>query len=150
MFKDLKEKFNIEKENIILPDIQEFYINKNNITQVLEYLKNSNENLFERLDCIIAKDSKEYYTLTYILNSEEYNIKCAVSCILTYSEAEVVSIENIYKNANWEEREIYDLFGIKFINHPDLKRILLPNDFKGHPLRKNYLMQDERLSWNYE
>ncbi len=150
MFEDFKEKFSSEKENIILPDIPEFYINKDDIKQVLKYLKTSPDMFFERLECIIAKDNGEFYTVTYILNSDKYNIKCAISCNLSYEDSQIASIESIYKSANYDEREIYDLFGIKFINHPDLKRILLPEDFIGHPLRKNYKMQDERLKWNYE
>lgn len=150
MFEALKQKFNPHKENIILPDIREFYINKQEIQQALNYMKTSPDMFFERLDCIIAKDNGEYYTVTYILNSDKYNIKCAISCNLGYEDAEIDSAVCIYKSANYDEREIYDLFGIKFINHPNLKRILLPSDFEGHPLRKNYKMQDERLKWNYD
>ena len=54
------------------------------------------------------------------------------------SETEIPSIAEIWRTADWHEREAYDLFGIKFSNHPDLKRILLPEDWEGHPLRKDY------------
>ncbi|MCD7779251.1 MAG: NADH-quinone oxidoreductase subunit C, partial [Candidatus Gastranaerophilales bacterium] len=135
---------------IILPDIREFYINKNEITNILQYLKTAACYLFERLDFIFAKDNGSFFTITYVLNSDKYNIKCAISCNIQYDEAEIKSVEDIYKSANWDEREIYDLFGINFINHSNLKRILLPDDFEGFPMRKNYKMQDERLAWNYE
>ncbi len=150
MFEDFRKNFEIEKENIILPDIREFYINKYDIKKALEYLKTSACNLFERLDCLLAKDNGEFYTVTYILNSDKYNTKCALSCNISYEDAQIADVSDIFKSADPDEREIFDLFGIKFINHPNLKRILLPDDFKGHPLRKDYKMQDERLMWNYE
>jgi NADH-quinone oxidoreductase subunit C len=58
---------------------------------------------------------------------------------------EIPTITDIYKTANWQEREIYDLFGINFISHPNLKRILLPERWEGHPLRKDYVFKEENL-----
>lgn len=149
MFEDFENKFEILKEDVIKPDIIHFYINKNGIIPILKYLKNSSHTMFERLNCIVCEDSNENFKLTYILHSDNYNCECAISYFLSYNE-ETESICEIFKSANWEEREIYDLFGIKFNNHPNLKRILLPNSFKGHPLRKDYKMDDERLMWNYD
>lgn len=143
MFDKFKEKFNILNEDIIHPNIYNFQIKKEDIRPVLVYLKEEPSLLFERLDCIMGKDGE----LTYILNSDKYNTKCAISCSTT---DEIDSICDIFKSANFEEREIYDLLGINFINHPKLKRILLPDSFVGHPLKKDYEMNDERLKWNYE
>ncbi len=150
MFEDLKEKFEIIKENTIISDIKRFYVFAKDAADVLNFLKISPSYLFNRLDCIYAKDIKTEFELTYILNSDNYQYKLAVSCNLAYDNAQIKSVSGIYKSADWDEREIYDLFGITFINHPDLKRILLPDAFKGHPLRKDYKMEDERLRWNYE
>ena len=148
MFNELRENFEILNEHIIFPNIQDFYITKKDIRAVLDYLKNSPQTMFSRLECIVAKDNTNNYSLTYILNSEKYNTKCAVSYCIDYNDSTTESIYDIYKSANWEEREIFDLFGITFKNHPNLKRILLPNSFKGHPLRKNYTPEDKRLAWN--
>ena len=58
------------------------------------------------------------------------------------SEIEIPSVACLWRTANWHEREAYDLFGIKFSNHPELKRILLPEDWEGHPLKKDYKTPD--------
>lgn len=144
MFSKFKEKFNILKEGIILPDIPNFYISVQDIREVLKFLKDSPEYYFKRLDCIEGKDGE----ITYILHSDCYNIKCAVTTLI--ETGQTVSVCDIYKSANFDEREIYDLFGIIFLNHPNLQRILLPESFIGHPLKKDYKMSDERLRWNYE
>jgi NADH-quinone oxidoreductase subunit C len=62
------------------------------------------------------------------------------------------TLENIYHNANWQEREVYDLFGIKFEGHSDLRRILMPHDWEGHPLRKDYPLgyEEPQFTFNFE
>ncbi len=143
MFEDLKNKFNIqEKDN-------RFYVDRNEIHAILKYLKTNENYLFERLDTLYANDTGENIEINYILHSDKYNTKCTITAKLSY-EDEIDSITEIFKSANYDEREVFDLFGINFINHPNLKRILLPDSFLGYPLRKDYKMQDERLRWNYE
>ena len=131
-----------------MPDINNFYVDKYDIKQVLNYLKTNSCFLLTRLDCIVAKDMQDFFEVSYILNSDFYNIKCCISCIISNKDMIISSICEIFPSANFDEREIFDLFGIKFLNHPNLKRILLPNSFIGHPLQKAYSMQDKRLEWN--
>ena len=150
MFDIFKQNFEIISENNVLPDIKQFYVNKNDIKQVLIFLKSTASLYFERLDCIICKDLEDKIEISYLLHSDKYNTKCILSCFLEYSDLTVESVEAVFKSANFDEREIYDLFGVEFINHPNLQRILLPKSFIGHPLRKNYIMTDERLMYNYE
>ena len=84
-----------------------------------------------------AVDYKESFELVYEIRNidekDELRVKVKVG-----REEEVPSVTEIYKGAEWMEREVYDLFGIKFKGHPDLRRILLPDEYEGHPLRKDF------------
>jgi NADH-quinone oxidoreductase subunit C len=68
---------------------------------------------------------------------------------LPEEDPEVESVSDVWRTANWLEREVYDLMGVRFLGHPDLKRIMLPEEFEGHPLRKEYPMQGDDAWRNY-
>jgi NADH-quinone oxidoreductase subunit C len=68
---------------------------------------------------------------------------------LPEEDPEVETVSDIWRTANWLEREVYDLMGVRFLGHPDLKRIMLPEDFEGHPLRKEYPVQGDDGWRNY-
>jgi NADH-quinone oxidoreductase subunit C len=78
----------------------------------------------------------------YHLYSIPFNHSLALKVVLPRENPEVDSLSGIWKSANWLEREVYDMFGIRFKNHPDLRRILMPNDWVGYPLRKDYQQED--------
>jgi len=112
----------------------------------------SDERLFfDYLACITAIDNGPQVNtmeVVYNLNSIPYSTAFAMKVLLPRNqEGEplpvVASVADIWRTADWHEREAYDLFGIHFENHPDLRRILLPEDWKGYPLRKDYQAQDE-------
>lgn len=96
---------------------------------------------FDMLSCITGVDNGvEAGTMEVIYHvySIPYHTSLALKVILVRDNPELESITSLWKSANWLEREVFDMFGIHFINHPDLRRILMPADWKGYPLRKDY------------
>ncbi len=123
------------------------------LIDVLVFLKNSAFTKFRQLVDITAVDYPEQnqrFKLIYLLLSHEFNSRI----ILNYSinENEVIpSITEIFPSANWMEREVFDMYGIKFKDHPDLRRILTDYNFKGHPLRKDFpLTGHDEVRYNEE
>ena len=132
----IKQIENIDQNNNLI----EIEINSLEIITVFKILKEDSELYFNQLLDITAVDypSREYrFDLIYILQSLKKNKKIIVKILIKENEA-VKSITTIYKSANWYERECYDLFGIEFINHPDLRRIMTDYNFEGYPLRKDF------------
>ena len=112
----------------------------NEIIDVIKFLKLDSKFKFRQLIDIAAIDypnEEKRFELVYLLLSIENNIRVKISIKLE-SQEKIPSITKIFPSANWMEREIFDMYGIKFINHPDLRRILTDYNFKGHPLRKDF------------
>lgn len=140
----LKEKF---AASII--DVVEFRgevtvtVAKDSIIEILSFLKQSLQ--FNQLTDVTALDylgKKEdrfmmVYQLLSIANKDRLRIKTPVS----EADCSIPTATQVWKGANWLEREVYDLFGIVFDKHPDLRRILMTDDWVGHPLRKDYPLQ---------
>lgn len=80
--------------------------------------------------------------VTYHLGSITLGHKITLKTEITTQDPRVQSVESVWKTANWHEREAYDMFGIVFDGHPDLRRILMPDDWEGHPLRKDYAVPE--------
>lgn len=80
--------------------------------------------------------------VVYHLYSMERKHRIVLKVRVSKDKPDVPSVESIWKTANWHEREAFDLFGIVFLDHPDLRRILLPDDWEGYPLRKDYKVQE--------
>ncbi|OGW78686.1 MAG: hypothetical protein A3I73_01515 [Omnitrophica bacterium RIFCSPLOWO2_02_FULL_45_16] len=112
-------------------------IPKESLLKITQYLKN-HRLAFDNLHCITAIDRAERVELAYTLYSISEHHGITLKIYLTAGEENVASLAELWKSANWLEREVYDLFGVIFLNHPDLRRILNPYDWKGHPLRKSY------------
>ncbi len=83
------------------------------------------------------EDDPRFEVNYHLFSTKHYN-RLRLKVLLSEDEPNVLSVVSVWKTANWHERETYDLFGIIFDNHPDLRRILLPSDFDGHALRKDY------------
>ena len=110
------------------------------VIEVIKFLKLDNRFKFKQLIDIAAIDypnKEKRFELVYLLLSIENNTRVKIS-IKFETNDKIPSIVKIFPSANWMEREIFDMYGIKFINHPDLRRILTDYNFKGHPLRKDF------------
>jgi len=114
-------------------------VKNDSLLVVAEYLKTTDGLKFDYLNYITAVDYYDYFEVVYMLTSLEYNrsITLKVRCY-TRNNPVVPSLVSVYQGADWQERETYDLMGISFKGHPNLKRILLWEGFDGHPLRKDW------------
>lgn len=140
-FSILKSKFN----NVDLINESKVVVNSE-LVQVFDYLKNTPEFDFDILTSIIAIDLTDKIELIYQLMSSETSETLSVSYYTDNYTAPTVT--DIYKSANFDECEIFDLFGVEFIGNKNLKRLLMPKNWVGHPLLKSYVQNDERLVWN--
>ena len=115
-------------------------INENDLIEVIQFLKSNERCKFRQLIDIAGvdyPDSEKRFQLVYLLLSHQNNIRIKVSTQFQLNQI-INSITKIFPSANWMEREVFDMYGIKFKNHPDLRRILTDYGFKGHPLRKDF------------
>ncbi len=115
-------------------------VNSESLFELISFLKTTPEFEFNFLNTITTVDYFDYFELVYHLTSMEHNHSLVVKTRCYGREnLAVPSIVSLYQGANFQEREIYDLMGIRFEGHPNMKRIFLWESFQGHPLRKDYL-----------
>lgn len=127
-------------------DMLTFHVGPDRARDVLRFLKHETSPSFLRLEDYTALDQsarrnpRDYpdFTLVYNLLAFEPAARVRIKVPLHGQYPEAASIQDIWPNANWYEREIYDMFGLRFSGHPDLRRLLMPADWQGHPLRKSY------------
>ncbi|MGA2326332.1 MAG: NADH-quinone oxidoreductase subunit C [Bryobacteraceae bacterium] len=121
------------------------------IAAVCRYLKDQQR--FARLSAVTAVDrypAEPRFEVVYLLHSIERNQRLRLKCRLPGEAPEIDSVTAVWRAANWYEREVFDLFGVRFRNHPDLRRILLPEDWSGHPLRKDYPATGQKYNYTGE
>ncbi len=126
-------------------------IRPDKIRETCRHLKQ--EEGFVRLSGITAVDwhpREPRFEVVYQLHSLERNERLRLKCRLGGARPEIISVTAVWRNANWYEREVYDLFGIRFREHPDLRRILLPEEWEGHPLRKDFPVDGYKYSYRNE
>jgi len=104
----------------------------------MKVLKTASEFNYEYLINLTAVDYQEYLEVVYHLFSLQTGNRLEVKVEVDPQEPEVPSVMDIWGSADWQEREVYDMFGITFSGHPNLKRILLTDNFEGYPLRKDF------------
>ena len=111
-----------------------------NLYSTLLFLKTDDKCRFKQLIDVVAIDypnAEKRFNIYYLLLSHEKNMRCKV--LIEFNiENKIPSITKLYPSANWMEREVFDMYGIKFKNHPDMRRILTDYGFVGHPLRKDF------------
>ena len=117
-------------------------VSPENLTDVMQLLRQEEEISFEYLADVTAVDRKEKgLEVVYQLFSLKNGGKGTVKTMVSREKPEVTSVTGIWPGADWMEREVFDLMGVEFTGHPCLKRILLTDDFVGHPLRKDFSLQ---------
>ncbi len=135
-------KVYIEHTHLVL------HISKNDIVKAMKFLKE--ELSYDMLIELYAIDylaSKNGYEVFYEMLSFSKHKRLRVKCFVPKNES-IESVTSVFKSANWSEREMYDMFGVKVSNHPNLKRLIMPDDWYDHPLKKTYPLQgDEVASW---
>jgi NADH-quinone oxidoreductase subunit C len=128
-------------------DVQDPYLHvePDTLVEICRYLRDQAELRFEVLSDLTAVDRPKEETLqvVYHLYSYSHRHQIVLKVNLQREQPEVSTMEAVWKAANWMEREVFDLFGVVFDGHSDLRRILLPEDWVGHPLRKDYVEQEE-------
>ena len=142
---DLEKKINSELTTKIKSSHikhKQLYLNIDceDLIDVIVFLKNATTLKFKQLVDITAVDypeAKDRFKIIYLLLSHEFNTRVILSYSINENEV-VPSITEIFPSANWMEREVFDMYGIKFKDHPDLRRILTDYNFKGFPLRKDF------------
>lgn len=109
------------------------------IRSLCQWLHDDAELAFDFLMSLCGVDWPDRIEVVYHLFSHRHRHRLALKVRLPREQPSVESVAGIWGTANWHEREAYDLFGVRFAGHPDLRRILLPDDWEGHPLRKDYV-----------
>ena len=158
--KNTKAVASFQEEEGPTPSI---YIRADFILEVLRYLREDKDLAFEVLmsetafhetedsrlfwhvHFDVSKDQSEAHNheelrLFYHLYSYSQSHRVVIESSVPIGNPKIDSVVSIWKGADWQEREVYDLLGVEFIGHPDLRRIMLPEDWEGHPLRKDYVM----------
>ena len=121
---------------------KQLYLNIDNkdLQNVILFLKTNNQTKFKQLIDITAVDypeNEKRFELIYLFLSHEKNLR--IKILIKFQIKQMISsLTKIFPSSNWMEREVFDMYGIKFKNHPDLRRILTDYGFKGHPLRKDF------------
>ncbi|MBI3271875.1 MAG: NADH-quinone oxidoreductase subunit C [Planctomycetes bacterium] len=118
-------------------------VKRGRIAEILRFLKEDPALAFDSLTDVTAvdymnRDLWERFAVVYNLYSFSRNARFRVKAFVPEADPSIASAASIWAGATWAEREAYDMYGIRFEGHPDLRRILMPDDYPGHPLRKDY------------
>ncbi len=135
-------------DSVVSCDDHSVYISREKIYEVLKFLKETSGFSFDLLSSITAVDYIDHFEVVYHLKSLITLSKATLKVKLGFGredQPEIDSAYNLWKGADFQEREVFDLMGIHFVNHPNLKRILLWDGFPGHPLRKDFVTNSQSV-----
>lgn len=154
----VQSQFNASVEEF--RDEAHVFVTPEQVVEVLTWLRDKQG--FELLSTITAVDywpqalspqgEEPRFHVIYQLTSVSQNLSVQVRVPAAASRPVVPTVSGVYASANWREREVWDMFGIRFEGHPDLRRILMPQDWEGHPLRKDYPLgyEEPQFTFNFE
>lgn len=146
IFEYLVNEFGEEGISFETGDVGEPWIEltADHVKEVMKFLRDDEALRFNVLMCLsgVHYPDEEALGVTYHLNSTANDVKLALKVKVSEENPMVPSVESIWKTADWHEREAFDMVGVKFEGHPNLKRILTAEDWEGHPLRKDYEQQE--------
>ncbi len=137
----LRKKFPGEvKEAFIDLGDEVIVIERDSLLPLIKFLRGQPHeyNMLLDVTCVDYLDQEPRFEMIYHLYSLTQNKRLRIKAKLSEKEVRIASLAEFWKNANWLEREVYDLFGISFEGHPDLRRIFMYDGFEGYPLRKDY------------
>jgi NADH-quinone oxidoreductase subunit C len=116
-------------------------LDKKNIVKVCQFLKDDEDLQFKLCEDVTAIDwarRKNRFTVVYHIFSLKHNFRLRLKADVDESDCSIDTVSSVWKSANWAEREAYDMYGIIFKGHPDLRRMYMPEEFEFHPLRKDF------------
>lgn len=124
------------------------HVDLSSLLEALSYLKRRGYAVLMDLTGVDYLQPSKRTKLIYILHNPDTYERVRVTAFALREES-APSVTELWAGADWYEREIYDLFGVPFANHPDLKRILMPDDWQGHPLRRDYALTEEPVEFKH-
>ena len=141
-FGDAIESASVQLEQTIV------YVQAARIAEVCQFLRDDHR--YNRISTVTAVDwypQEPRFEVVYLLHSIPDNARLRLKCRLSGTAAELPSVTGVWPGANWYEREVFDLFGVTFTGHPDLRRIMMPDDWQGHPLRKDFPVHGHKYDY---
>jgi len=114
------------------------YIEPAELLPFVEKIRNADNLFFDYLFCLTCVDWKTHLTMVYHFSSTSHRHNIVIKSKLDRDNPEIETVCNIWKTAEFHEREVFELFGVKFLHHPDLRNLILPDVWSGFPLRKDY------------
>lgn len=119
-------------------------VDKAHIVDFSRFLKRTKDLEFNYLKCLFGVDKEKHLEVIYLPRSISKNLDLIVKVLLPKKEAKIDTVTSVWRAANWYERETSEMYGITFEGHPDPRKLILMDEFKGFPLRKEFLLPDER------